>query len=118
MYHRENKATTSRTMMGGRWHTSKRDVLLRLRGDADVINLDCFVSAPEILHSTSNNHHLPLRPFTRQKKKPLITTMAIAPITGMLRKRFWVDISCALGLGTGLGYAYWYVPFFLALNTP
>lgn len=35
--------------------------------------------------------------------------MAIAPITGMLRKRFWTDITCSLGLGTGLGYAYWYV---------
>ncbi|KAF8239409.1 cytochrome-c oxidase, subunit VIIa [Tricholoma matsutake] len=34
--------------------------------------------------------------------------MAIAPITGMLRKRFWVDLSCALGLGTSIGYAYWY----------
>lgn len=35
--------------------------------------------------------------------------MAIAPITGMLRKRFWVDMSCALGLGTAIGYYYWYV---------
>jgi len=34
--------------------------------------------------------------------------MAIAPITGMLRKRFWVDISCALGIGTAVGYYYWY----------
>ncbi|KAF8892252.1 cytochrome-c oxidase subunit VIIa [Infundibulicybe gibba] len=34
--------------------------------------------------------------------------MPIAPITGMLRKRFWVDVSCALGIGTSLGYAYWY----------
>ncbi|KAF9466105.1 cytochrome-c oxidase subunit VIIa [Collybia nuda] len=32
----------------------------------------------------------------------------IAPITGMLRKRFWLDISCAIGLGTASGYAYWY----------
>jgi len=34
--------------------------------------------------------------------------MAIAPITGMLRKRFWVDVSSALGLGVAAGYAYWY----------
>ncbi|KAF9006121.1 cytochrome-c oxidase subunit VIIa [Cyathus striatus] len=26
----------------------------------------------------------------------------------MLRKRFWVDLSCALGLGTSFGYAFWY----------
>ncbi|ESK96530.1 cytochrome c oxidase family protein [Moniliophthora roreri MCA 2997] len=32
----------------------------------------------------------------------------IAPITGKLRKRFLVDISCALGLGTSAAYAFWY----------
>lgn len=35
--------------------------------------------------------------------------MPIAPITGKLRKRFFIDISCALGLGLGAGYAYWFV---------
>jgi len=35
--------------------------------------------------------------------------MAIAPITGKLRKRFWVDVTTALGLGVGAGYAYWFV---------
>ncbi|TFK62998.1 cytochrome-c oxidase subunit VIIa [Pluteus cervinus] len=34
--------------------------------------------------------------------------MPIAPITGQLRKRFWVDVTCALGLGISSGYAYWY----------
>ncbi|TFY78042.1 hypothetical protein EWM64_g5972 [Hericium alpestre] len=34
--------------------------------------------------------------------------MPIAPITGKLRKRFWVDLSTALGLGISGGYAYWY----------
>lgn len=34
-------------------------------------------------------------------------TMPIGPITGKLRKRFWVDVSCALGLGVSAGYAYW-----------
>ncbi|KAF8202278.1 hypothetical protein BJ912DRAFT_944325 [Pholiota molesta] len=34
--------------------------------------------------------------------------MAIAPITGQLRKRFWLDIGCALALGVSGGYAYWY----------
>jgi len=37
--------------------------------------------------------------------------MAIAPITGKLRKRFWVDLTTALGLGVGAGYAYWFVLF-------
>jgi hypothetical protein len=45
--------------------------------------------------------------------------MAIAPITGMLRKRFWVDISSSLGLGVAVGYAYWYVhkSFCIAFRT-
>ncbi|KAJ7782038.1 cytochrome-c oxidase subunit VIIa [Mycena maculata] len=34
--------------------------------------------------------------------------MAIAPITGMLRKRFWLDISTGLGLGLSAGAAFWY----------
>lgn len=34
-------------------------------------------------------------------------TMAIAPITGKLRKQFWLDIGCAFGLGISAGYAYW-----------
>ena len=35
--------------------------------------------------------------------------MAIAPIAGKLRKRFWVDLTTSLGLGIGAGYAYWFV---------
>lgn len=31
----------------------------------------------------------------------------IAPITGKLRKRLWVDLSTALGLGTAGAYIYW-----------
>jgi len=34
--------------------------------------------------------------------------MAIAPITGMLRKRFWLDVSTGLGLGVAAGAAFWY----------
>ncbi|KXN87424.1 hypothetical protein AN958_08855 [Leucoagaricus sp. SymC.cos] len=34
--------------------------------------------------------------------------MPIAPIVGKLRKRFFIDLSCAFGLGIGAGYAYWY----------
>jgi len=34
--------------------------------------------------------------------------MPIPPITGKLRKRFWLDITSALGLGISAGYAYWY----------
>ncbi|KIK08827.1 hypothetical protein K443DRAFT_83836 [Laccaria amethystina LaAM-08-1] len=32
----------------------------------------------------------------------------IAPITGKLRKRFWLDVGCSIGLGVAAGYAYWY----------
>ena len=35
--------------------------------------------------------------------------MAIAPITGKLRKRLWLDVTMALGLGTSAAYAWWYV---------
>ncbi|KAH9995396.1 cytochrome-c oxidase subunit VIIa [Russula compacta] len=34
--------------------------------------------------------------------------MPIAPITGKLRKRLWLDLSCGLGLGIAGAYAYWY----------
>ncbi|KAF8817379.1 hypothetical protein BYT27DRAFT_6809075 [Phlegmacium glaucopus] len=30
--------------------------------------------------------------------------MPIAPITGKLRKHFWLDVGCAFGLGIGAGY--------------
>lgn len=33
--------------------------------------------------------------------------MPIAPITGKLRKRLWLDLSCAFGLGISSAYAYW-----------
>lgn len=35
--------------------------------------------------------------------------MPIAPITGKLRKRLWMDLSLALGLGISAGYTYWSV---------
>jgi cytochrome c oxidase subunit 7 len=34
--------------------------------------------------------------------------MPIPPITGKLRKRFWLDLSCSLGLGISAGYTFWY----------
>ncbi|KAJ8595498.1 COX7A, subunit VIIa of cytochrome c oxidase, partial [Rhizopogon salebrosus TDB-379] len=34
--------------------------------------------------------------------------MPIAPITGRLRKRLWLDLSVALGLGVTSAYAFWY----------
>lgn len=34
----------------------------------------------------------------------------IAPITGKLRKRFWLDLTTALGLGVSAGYTFWSVP--------
>ena len=33
--------------------------------------------------------------------------MAIAPITGKLRKRLWTDLTVAIGLGLAGGYGYW-----------
>ncbi|KAF9038456.1 cytochrome-c oxidase subunit VIIa [Panaeolus papilionaceus] len=43
--------------------------------------------------------------------------MPIAPITGKLRKRFWLDIGCAFGLGVSAGYAYWYGIHLKAVET-
>ncbi|KAI6149513.1 hypothetical protein BKA82DRAFT_128202 [Pisolithus tinctorius] len=34
--------------------------------------------------------------------------MPIAPITGMLRKRLWLDLSVGLGLGVTAAYGFWY----------
>jgi len=34
--------------------------------------------------------------------------MPIAPISGKLRKHFWLDIGVAFSLGISGGYAYWY----------
>jgi len=34
--------------------------------------------------------------------------MPIAPITGRLRKRLWLDLSVGLGLGVAAAYTYWY----------
>jgi len=34
--------------------------------------------------------------------------MAIAPITGMLRRGLVLDLSVAFGLGTSAGYLFWY----------
>lgn len=38
---------------------------------------------------------------------PLNYNMPIAPITGKLRKRLWLDLSVAIGLGVSSAYAYW-----------
>lgn len=35
--------------------------------------------------------------------------MPIQPIVGKLRKHFFIDVTCALGLGVSAGYAYWSV---------
>ncbi|KDQ61726.1 hypothetical protein JAAARDRAFT_31194 [Jaapia argillacea MUCL 33604] len=34
--------------------------------------------------------------------------MPVPPITGKLRKRLWLDVTVALGLGVSCGYAFWY----------
>ncbi|KIJ55305.1 hypothetical protein M422DRAFT_239932 [Sphaerobolus stellatus SS14] len=34
--------------------------------------------------------------------------MAIAPITGKLRKSIWRDLTIAMGLGVAGAYWYWY----------
>lgn len=41
--------------------------------------------------------------------------MPIAPITGKLRKRLWLDLSVAFGLGISSAYAYWCVYFTILL---
>jgi cytochrome c oxidase subunit 7 len=37
--------------------------------------------------------------------------MPIAPITGKLRKRLWLDLSSAFALGISSAYGYWSVLF-------
>lgn len=57
--------------------------------------------APDILHNVhdpNTNDHLSTHADDE---------MAIAPITGKLRKRFWLDLTCALGTGVAAGYAFW-----------
>ena len=40
---------------------------------------------------------------------PSRSNMPVAPITGTLRRNFFLNLSAALGLGTAAGYTYWYV---------
>ena len=47
---------------------------------------------------------------------PTTTTMPIAPITGKLRKRLWLDLTTAAGLGTVFAYGYWFVLSLIELN--
>ena len=53
------------------------------------------------------------RPSSARNIWPSTLTMPIAPISGTLRKQFFVHLSLALGLGTAGGYAFWYVLLFL-----
>ncbi|KAH9471670.1 hypothetical protein Pst134EA_005549 [Puccinia striiformis f. sp. tritici] len=57
----------------------------------------------------SISQHLQLtersKDFSHQYNK---FVMAIAPITGKLRKRIILDISVSLGLGTAAAYGWWY----------
>ena len=41
------------------------------------------------------------------KQSVITLIMPIAPITGRLRKRLWLDLSMGLGLGISAAYAYW-----------
>ena len=34
--------------------------------------------------------------------------MALAPVTGMLRRRLTIDLATAFGLGTAMGYLFWH----------
>lgn len=45
-----------------------------------------------------------------------VLSMPIAPITGKLRKRFWLDLSSGLGLGVSAAYAFWYVAIFFTVE--
>lgn len=53
----------------------------------------------------------PLPLFNKPHSPPTHLTMPIVPITGKLRKRLWLDLSCGLGLGIAGAYAYWSVLF-------
>ena len=59
-------------------------------------------------------------PSSRLRPRPVVVRLSaarpptmIAPITGKLRKRFWLDLTTALGLGVSAGYAFWSVLFAL-----
>jgi hypothetical protein len=94
---------TTEKVCGWKENTSWTTVMTRRIANNDMADVSSFVYchlAPRLSDFLHNQNH---------PQKTLETTMAIAPITGMLRKRFWVDMSCALGLGTAFGYAYWYV---------
>lgn len=57
-----------------------------------------------ISYSYHHHHH-----HHRHRRRRQRATMPIAPITGKLRKRLWLDLSTALGLGTAGGYYFWLV---------
>lgn len=61
-----------------------------------MVYLATALLTPSIRHLPAHNYFHKTHPH-----------IMIAPITGRLRKRFWLDVSCALGLGIASGYAYW-----------
>ena len=60
-------------------------------------------------HRTSKASDLPLFSSDHNNSPRPPTTMPVAPITGTLRKKFFLNLSVALGLGTAAGYTFWYV---------
>lgn len=84
-------------------------------GCASCITWDCLAKACVLYSGHPRTpwltvvQHPPTHFFCSPSLTLISHTMPIAPITGMLRKRFWLDVSCALGLGVTGGYAYWYV---------
>jgi cytochrome c oxidase subunit 7 len=42
--------------------------------------------------------------------------MPIAPITGKLRKRLWLDLTTGAGLGTVFAFGYWFVVSLIELS--
>ena len=78
-------------------------------------------SGASLVPSSHPDFALAVSTLRPPRQKP---TMSIAPITGKLRKRFWLDLTTALGLGVSAGYAFWSVsPVFLLyasceLNSP
>ncbi|EFQ94947.1 hypothetical protein PTT_07193 [Pyrenophora teres f. teres 0-1] len=68
------------------------------------------VGPPQLHLSDDDIHHFPAT-APAHYNSPLYETnftMAIKPITGMLRRQIVLDLSVGMGLGLVTGYGWWY----------
>lgn len=78
-----------------------------VRADDSVTVWLCYqIGLSRLVPASSSLSSLPLKQHHLTTALD-VATMPIAPITGKLRKRLWLDLSLALGLGVGAGYVYW-----------